>query len=287
MSTPSPHPLNVNVFTAPEKPLAGDQPYPFGPALSWDPITATLIYGERDAVLVDALTTTAEANALADWVALHDRTLTTIYLTHGHFDHFYGLGILLDRFPQATAIATPESVHLMHDQLGSEWLQFASALFPEQLPANRVAAQPFHGDTFTLEGQELRIIRQGRTDTVHTTSLHVPSLDLVVAGDVVYNQCHMFVGDTTPESRANWIAALDRLEALNPKMVVAGHKKTGAPDTADCLTASKNYLTDFGRLLTEGKSQQRIYDDMTALYPDWVSHQSWLMFNFPALLGSQ
>ena len=168
MSTPSPHPLKVNVFTAPEKPLAGDQPYPFGPALSWDPITATLIYGERDAVLVDALTTTAEANALADWVALHDRTLTTIYLTHGHFDHFYGLGILLDRFPQATAIATPESVHLMHDQLGSEWFQFANALLPEQLPANRVAAQPFDGDTFTLEGHELRIIRQGRTDTVHT-----------------------------------------------------------------------------------------------------------------------
>ena len=286
MSTPSPTPLGVNVFTAPEKPLAGEQPYPFGSPLNWDPITSTLLYGAKDAVLIDALTTTAEASALADWIALHNRNLTTIYLTHGHFDHFYGLGVLLERFPHAKAIATPESVELMHEQLGPKWLQFASQLFPGQLPAKRVAAQPFDGDTFTLEGHELRIIRQGHTDTVHTTSLHVPTLDLVVAGDVVYNQCHMFVGDTTPESRTNWIAALDRLAALNPTMVVAGHKKTGAPDTPHALLASKKYLTDFGRLIDEGKSQQGIYDEMTTLYPDWVSHQSWLMFNFPALQSS-
>jgi glyoxylase-like metal-dependent hydrolase (beta-lactamase superfamily II) len=87
-------------------------------------------------------------------------------------------------------------------------------------------------DTFTLEGHELYIIEQGRTDGPDTTSLHVPAIDLVVSGDVVYNQCQMYVGDTTPESRQNWIAALDRLAALNPAMVVAGHKKHGAPARA-------------------------------------------------------
>ncbi|MET0702663.1 MAG: hypothetical protein ABWY93_23665 [Mycobacterium sp.] len=116
-----------------------------------------------------------------------------------------------------------------------------------------------------------------------TTSVHVPAIDLVVGGDVVYNQCHMFVGDTTPESRANWIAALDRLQALNPMTVVAGHKKTGAPDTPDALTASKQYLTDFDRLLKRGNSEQHVYDEMISLYPDWVSPQSWLMFHFPEL----
>jgi glyoxylase-like metal-dependent hydrolase (beta-lactamase superfamily II) len=142
MSTPSPTPLGVNVFTAPEKPLAGEQPYPFGAPLNWDPITSTLLYGAHDAVLIDALTTTAEASALADWVALHDRNLTTIYLTHGHFDHFYGLGVLLERFPHANAIAAPKSVELMHEQLSPEWFQHVTQLFPGQLSANRVAAQP-------------------------------------------------------------------------------------------------------------------------------------------------
>src|ERR1700723_2777829 len=114
MSTPaSPTGLGVNVFTAPGKAVVGERPRPFGPPLGWDPITSTLIYGEYDAVLVDPLTTVAEANALAHWVALHHRNLTTIYITHGHFDHFFGLSVLLDRFPSARAIATPKAVAAM------------------------------------------------------------------------------------------------------------------------------------------------------------------------------
>ncbi|MGB8005844.1 MAG: MBL fold metallo-hydrolase, partial [Terriglobales bacterium] len=91
--------LSVNVFTAPGKPMVGERPKPFGEALGFDPITSTLIFGEYDAVLVDAMGTVAEAEALADWVALHNRNLETIYITHAHFDHFYGLSILLNRFP--------------------------------------------------------------------------------------------------------------------------------------------------------------------------------------------
>src|SRR5437870_7303773 len=105
--------LSVNVFTAPGKAMVGERPRPFGEALGFDPITSTLIFGEHDAVLVDAMMTVAEAEALADWIALHNRNLETIYITHAHFDHFYGLGILLDRFPGARAIATPKTVNAM------------------------------------------------------------------------------------------------------------------------------------------------------------------------------
>jgi glyoxylase-like metal-dependent hydrolase (beta-lactamase superfamily II) len=111
---------------------------------------------------------------------------------------------------------------------------------------------------FTLEGHEVRILEQGRTDTVDTTSLHVPGLDLVVGGDVVYNECHMYVAESTPDSRANWIAALDRLAALNPKIVVAGHKKPGALDTPAAIDASKRYLTDFVRLQEATASDQEL-----------------------------
>jgi glyoxylase-like metal-dependent hydrolase (beta-lactamase superfamily II) len=270
--------LSVNVFTAPEKTMAGERTRPFGPQPAFDAITSTLIYGENDAVLVDAMGTVAEAEALADWVALHDRNLTTIYITHGHFDHFTGLSVLLQRFPDAKAIATPKSVELMGKQ--AEMMPVFRKSFPEQLPAAIVVAEPYDDDAFTLEGHELRIIEQGRTDAEDTTSLHVPAIDLVVGGDVVYNKCHMYVGDTTPESRANWIAALDRLSALNPKTVVAGHKKPGAPDTPATIEESKRYLTDFGRLQESTTSDRELYDAMTELYPDWVSHQAWLMFGF-------
>ena len=83
---------------------------------------------------------------------------------------------------------------------------------------------------------------QGRTDSPDSTSLYVPSIGLIVAGDVVYNQCRMYVGDTTPESRKNWLADLDRLAALNPKMVVAGHKKPGVPDSPSVIQDTKRLL---------------------------------------------
>jgi glyoxylase-like metal-dependent hydrolase (beta-lactamase superfamily II) len=88
MTTPiTSNTLGVNVFTAPGKAMVGKRPKPFGEAFGWDPMTSTLIFGEHEAVLVDALTTVAEAEALADWVALHHRNLRTIYITHGHADH--------------------------------------------------------------------------------------------------------------------------------------------------------------------------------------------------------
>src|SRR5262249_53907768 len=93
---------------------------------------------------------------------------------------------LLRRFPEARAIATPKSVELMRKS--SQAMPLFRKRWPGQLPASIELAEPYDGDVFTLEGHELRIIEQGRTDAVDTTSLHVPSIDLVVGGDVFYNQ---------------------------------------------------------------------------------------------------
>src|SRR5271167_2256496 len=125
--------LSVNVFTAPGKAMVGERPKPFGEAFGFDPITSTLIFGEHDAVLVDAMTTVAEAEALADWIALHNRNLEIIYITHAHFDNFFGLSILLDRFPGARAIATPETVNAMQIYLSLTVQRLARRLFPGQV----------------------------------------------------------------------------------------------------------------------------------------------------------
>jgi glyoxylase-like metal-dependent hydrolase (beta-lactamase superfamily II) len=273
--------LGVNVFTAPGKVMVGERPKPFGEPLGFDPMTSTLIFGEYDAVLVDAMTTVAEAEALANWIALHNRNLQTIYITHAHFDHFYGLSFLLDRFPGARAIATPKTLNAMQMSFTPPVERLARRLFPGQIATKLVPPESYAQDAFTLEGQELRIIEQGHTDSADTTSLYVPSIGLVVAGDVVYNQCHMYVGDTTSESRKNWVAALDRLAALNPAMVVAGHKKPGAPDSPSAIQDTKRYLLDFDRLQKTATSEQELFDQMTELYPQWVANQSWLMFGFP------
>jgi glyoxylase-like metal-dependent hydrolase (beta-lactamase superfamily II) len=267
--------LNVNVFTAPEKAIVGERPRPWGPPMAWDATTSTLIFGENDAVLVDTLTTADEAEALARWVELHHRNLTTIYVTHMHIDHYGGLSVLQRHFPDARAIATPASVELMPKR--PEELAMYRKFLPG-LPAAITVPEPYDKDAFTLEGHELHIIEQGTTDADASTSLYVPSIGLVVGGDVFYNQCHMMVAASTPESRVNWIADLDRLAALNPKIAVAGHKKAGTPDTPAAIEDSKRYLTDFGRLKESIPSERELYDAMTELYPDWASHQTWLMF---------
>jgi glyoxylase-like metal-dependent hydrolase (beta-lactamase superfamily II) len=236
--------LSVNIFTAPGKAMVGERPKPFGEPLGFDPITSTLIFGEHDAVLVDAMTTVAEAEALADWVALHNRNLETIYITHAHFDHFYGLSVLLDRFPGARAITTPKAVEGIQMYLSPPVQRLARRMFPGQVPTKLVGPEPYEQDTFTLEGHELRIIEQGHTDSPDTTSLYVPSIGLIVAGDVVY-------------------------------------KKPGAPDSPSTIQDTKRYLQDFDRVQKTATSDQQLFDQMTELYPHWVANQSWLMFGFP------
>src|ERR1700674_2560069 len=135
--------LGFNVFTAPGKTMVGERPRPFGEALGFDPITSTLIFGEHDAVLVDAMMTVAEAEALADWVALHNRNLETIYITHAHFDHFYGLSVLLDRFPGGRAIATPKAVEGIQMSFTPVVERLARRLFPGQVATKLVPPEPY------------------------------------------------------------------------------------------------------------------------------------------------
>ena len=165
--------LRYAVFVAPEKPFKGPPPEIGDPPM-WDPTTATLIYGDQDAALVDALCTIGEANALADWVELHQRQLTTIYITHAHFDHWFGLPILLERFPAARAVASVGTVRAMR---GVTRLDTYRALFPNQLADRIIVPDTLDSDHFALEGHELRVVETGHTDSLDSTSLHVRTSD--------------------------------------------------------------------------------------------------------------
>jgi glyoxylase-like metal-dependent hydrolase (beta-lactamase superfamily II) len=271
-------PLSYDVFVAPEKPFAGPAPR-VGDPPAWDPTTSTLIFGAHDAVLVDALMTVREATALADWIALHDRRLTTIYITHGHSDHYLGLPVILDRFPGARAVAAPGTVAQMRSQTTPQALdKGARTRFPGQIADTIAVAEPLGAEQFELEGLPLLVIETGHTDTLDTTALHVPDLGLIVTGDVAYNHCHMFVGPSTADSRAEWIAALDRLAALNPAAVVTGHKDPTRGNPPSVLSESRGYIEYYGQLRDAALPEQELFDAMISRYPDWVSRQQFLLF---------
>ena len=279
--------LSYDVFVAPEKKFIAPPPE-VGDPPAWDPTTSTLIFGARDAVLVDPLMTIREATALAEWVALHERRLTTIYITHGHGDHHLGLSVVLDRFPDARPVASKGTVELMRKQTSPQVVNdFARARFPGQIADTFALAEPLDAPHFELEGLALSVIETGHTDTVDTTSLHVPDLGLIVSGDVAYNHCHMFVGPTTADSRAEWIAAIDRLAALHPAAVVTGHKDPTQGNPPAVLSESRGYLEYYGQLRDAALPDQDLFDAMVSRYPDWVSRQQFLILGTPRSAGSR
>jgi glyoxylase-like metal-dependent hydrolase (beta-lactamase superfamily II) len=237
--------LRWDVLTVKRPGLTRDLP-PRKEELMWVANSSTLIQGERDAVLVDTLLTTEQSKTLSDWVVASGKNLTAIYITHGHGDHFFGLASLLERFPRAKAVATPEVVRAMREQLTPAWIDnFWRRLFPGDIPDRLLVAEPLEADDLELEGRKLVPINAGRTDTAHSTCLHVPSIALIVAGDVVYNGIHPFLGETDTQSRLEWISTLDKLEALNPKAVIAGHKAPENDDDPRIIAETRQYLRDF------------------------------------------
>lgn len=241
-------------------------------SLSWVANTTTLFWGERDAVLVDTFLSDAQTSVLADFIESKGRTLRSIYLTHAHPDHFFGLTKLLQRFPQARAIARPNVVDAMRANSSPEVLESNwKRRFPNLVPDTLTIAQVLEDDRFELEGHDFRVIDLGHTDTDDTTGLHVPSLDLVVSGDAVYNEVHPFLVETDRTGRKAWLAALDRIEALCPKIVIVGHGPLTPDNSPRHIGATRQYIEDFDRLEGETTTAQQLYDAMIALYPERVN----------------
>ena len=263
--------LQWNVLTIKRPGLVRDLP-PGKEELMWVANSSTLISGERDAILVDTFLTTEQSQTLLDWIVASGKNLTAIYITHGHGDHFFGLASLLERFPRARAVATPEVVKAMHEQLSPDRIEnFWRRLFPGEIPDRLSVAEPLEDEELELEGHKLVAVNAGRTDTAHSTCLYVPSIGLIVGGDAVYNGIHPYLGETDIQSRLEWISTLDKLEARKSKAVVAGHKVPENDDDPRIIGETRQYLRDFDRLNEATANARELYDAMLDLYPDRVN----------------
>lgn len=245
---------------------------PGNEARDWVANTVTLICGDRDAVLVDTFLSADHARELADWIAASGKTLTTIYVTHAHGDHFFGIGTLEDRFPGAKAVAIAEVIEGMRRQISPEFMaEVWNPRFPGQLPERLTVASLISDAGIELEGHQLVPLRLGHTDTAASTCLHVPSAGLVVAGDAVYNGIHPYLAETTAQTRREWIEALNTIEGLRPTTVIAGHKVPDAEDSPTHVEATRRYIRDFDRVNGETTTAQELYERMLQLYPDRVN----------------
>jgi glyoxylase-like metal-dependent hydrolase (beta-lactamase superfamily II) len=245
--------------------------------------TSTLVFGASEAVLIDAQHIRSDVTALGDLIERTGRRLTTIYATHGHADHWYGAGELVARFPGARVVATLPVLEYIHHAAEVEAQQWA-AMFGDRVVKPTAVPEALNGLTLELEGYELRIVEVGQGDIHPSTVVHIPAIDAVVAGDVVYNQIHAMLGLSGPREWERWIQSVDVVEKLSPQMIVCGHKK---PESSDrevdrMLDETRTYISDFAEGAQSLNSAEELIGLMKSKYPDfgnnWTLHfsaQSW------------
>jgi len=259
--------LSYNVFVSDPIPQNVTGLLPNGETHMFSPLSTTLIYGKNDAVLVDPPLTTDQAKAVGDWVETFGKKITFIFATHGHGDHWFTAGVLAERFG-AQVVASAGTIEQMHFHVSIRE-SFWDKLWPGQIPPSPVTAITVPGNRFSLEGHDLLIIEVGHSDTDETSVLHVPDLGLIVAGDVIYNGVHQYLGESADGGRDKWRKAIDIVEALRPRRIVAGHKNKNLDDEASRVIAeTRQYLDDADALLRKNNTAPDFFKAMLKRYPN-------------------
>ena len=271
--------LRYDVLISGLLPTTGD-PLPNGERPHWSPLSHTLIHGPAEAVLVDPPITVAQATALADWIESFGKRLAYIYITHWHADHWLATSQIVQRFPGATVYASKATIARMVKATpdgvpAGPWTE----LFPGQLPdlPIPIQADPVPDGGFTIDAHPIIPIEAGHSDTDDTTVLHAPSIGLVAAGDVVYNNVHQYLAETPGGGMEGWHRALDIVGSLRPAHVVAGHKDRARDDAPGNIGETRKYLDNAAELLAAQPTRTEFFSGMLRRYPGRVNpYTVWL-----------
>jgi glyoxylase-like metal-dependent hydrolase (beta-lactamase superfamily II) len=240
---------------------------PNGDRYMWSPQSTILIHGERDAVLVDPPFTTEQGRQVADWIRASGKNLTHVIATHGHGDHWFTAPALAEEFG-AQVVASQGTIDLMRRQVEQRAMSW-DVLFPDQIGETPITAVVPRDLTIDLEGHVVRIVEVGHSDTDDTTVIHVADLALVVGGDVIYNGVHLYLAESAGGGLDKWLAAVDLVEALAPRLVVSGHKNPILDDDATrSIRETREYLTTARALLAQSANSVEFFDAMMERYPD-------------------
>ena len=263
--------LSIDVFNSGYKQIPGGPGWDENTSATWPASTSTLIASDSQALLVDALMTTSEGEDLAAWVQDSGKQLRTIFVTHGHGDHFFGAGPVLAAFPTAQLVASEQQVvDEARAQTSPQALAIWNTYFAGQFPDQPAVPALAPSREYDLEGHTVLFRTIGAADGPLATIVHVPELAAVCSGDIAYNNIHMWLRRSTPGSRAAWLASLDAVAALKPATIITGHRDPGAPDddAVRVLDQSRRYIEDFGSAVAKSSTPPEVIDAMLARYPD-------------------
>ncbi len=201
-------------------------------------VNSHLIQGEREAILVDAQLTLSEAAKVVEMVQGSGKQLKYIVVTHGHPDHFFGLGVLQQAFPTARIVATKAVIADIQDY-GPRAIERWKPVFKDEIPDTFVTPAPVDATSLFVEGNEIQLLTMDGGESPHATVLWIPSTKALLTGDLTYNNVHLWLRENRPEG---WLEILDRFERLYPLSVHPGHGPTAGPEL---MEANRGYIHAF------------------------------------------
>jgi len=229
-------------------------------------VNSTMIIGERDLVVIDPQFSLSEAHKLAAEILETRKRLTTIYSTHAHPDHLFGLAVLKQAFPEAKIVALPATV----SGAKTGWPARQKFWFPvygNNIPGPEpVLPEELATPVLTLEGEEFPITGgvQG-SDGPGNSFVWVPSLKAVITGDIVFD--HVYFGVPRDAARENWLKTISQIAALNPAIVIPGHEGPGATRDMRSIDFMKKYIADWDVNVARSKTATEMRANVLKQYP--------------------
>lgn len=229
-------------------------------------VNSTLVYGEKEAMVIDAGFTRADALRIAANVLDSGKQLTTIYVSQADPDYYFGVETLKEFFPQADVVTSPAVLEKLSAKLAGK-VVFWGPKMGANAPRKPVVPRALEGNTLTLEGQTIEI-RGTQGPLAHRPYAWIPSIKAIVGNISVFGNMHVWTADTqTPALRAAWVAQLDEMAALKPELVVPGHMKAGTAVDASAISFTKDYLLTFEKNLAANTTSAGLIGAMKQAYP--------------------
>ena len=229
-------------------------------------VNSTLVYGQKDAVVIDAGFTRADALRIAANVLDSGKQLTTIYVSQADPDYYFGVETLKKIFPQADVVTTPAVLEKLAPKMAGK-IAFWGPKMGTNAPHTPVLPRALAGNTLTLEGQVIEI-RGTQGVLAHRPYAWIPSAKAIVGNIGVFGNMHVWTADTqSAAERAAWVVQLDEMAALQPTLVVPGHMQTGTTMAASALSFTKDYLQTFEKNLAASKNSAELVNSMKQSYP--------------------
>jgi glyoxylase-like metal-dependent hydrolase (beta-lactamase superfamily II) len=229
-------------------------------------VNSVIIYGEHEAVLVDPQFLLSEAHRVAALILESGKKLTTVYTTHAHPDHYFGIAVLRQAFPDARFVALPAVVAGIKQGWEARY-NFWKNNYGHNLPATGpILPEALTGTTITLEGETLEITGGVEGDGPENSYIWIPSLRAVIGGDILFSGAHFVV----PKDHTKWDQTITAIMALHPEIVIPGHQAAGAPNDPSVLEFMQNYMLDFDAAVATSKTAVEVQDKIKARYPGMV-----------------